>query len=156
MNNKNKKCSCKKHLDIDAINYCQECNIYLCDKCQSHHLELFEEHIIYDLDKDKDEIFIDKCQTENHNINFEYFCKTHNQLCCSSCITKIKNKKNGHHTDCDICLIEDIKDEKKNKLKENIKILEDLYNTLENSINELKILYEKINEDREELKIKTQ
>ena len=71
------------------------------------------------------------------NITFEYFCKTHNQLCCAACIPKIKNKKNGQHTDCEIYLIEDIKDKKKNKLNENIKCLEDLSNILENTINEL-------------------
>ena len=31
----------------------------------------------------------------------------------------------GQHFNCEVCLIKDIKDEKKNKLKENIKYLED-------------------------------
>ena len=41
---------------------------------------------------------------------------------------------------------------KKNKLKQNIKCLEDLSNTLEQSINELKKIFDKINENKEELK----
>ena len=56
----------------------------------------------------------------------EYFCKTHNKLCCSSCIVKLKREGKGQHTDCDICLIEDIENEKKKNLNKNIEILEDL------------------------------
>ena len=33
MENKNKKCSLKKHFEVDAIIYCQECKKYLCNKC---------------------------------------------------------------------------------------------------------------------------
>jgi len=44
----------------------------------------------------------------------------------------------------------------KNKLKENIKCLEDLSKTLEDSIKTLKILSEKINEKKEEIKLKIQ
>ena len=57
--------------------------------------------------------------------NLSFFCKTHNILCCSYCITKIKTKEIGKHRDCEICLIEDIKEEKIKKLKENIKHLEE-------------------------------
>ncbi len=102
------------------------------------------------------ELFIDICQLENHHIKFEYFCKLHIILCCSSCITKIKSELNGQHTDCEVCLIKDIKDEKKNKLKEDIDCLENLFITFENSNKELKTLYEKINENKEELKLKIQ
>ena len=49
----------------------------------------------------------------------------------------------------DICLIENIKDEKINKIKENIK-------NLEESINKLKSLFEKVNENKEELKLNIQ
>ena len=57
---------------------------------------------------------------KKHNIELEYFCKTHNQLCCAACITKIEGGGNGQHTNCDICFIKEIKDEKKSKLKNNI------------------------------------
>ena len=151
-----KKCSLSKHSEVDAINYCQECKIYLCNKCQNHHSELFEKHHLYNLDKNISDIFSDICQLENHFIKYEYFCQTHNQWCCAACIAKIKNKLYGQHTDCKVCLIKDIKDEKKNKLNENIKFLENLKNNLENWINKLKILYEKIIENKEELKIQIQ
>ena len=45
---------------------------------------------------------------------------------------------------------------KKKKLKENVKLLEEISNTFQDSINKLKTIYEKINEDKEELKIKIQ
>ena len=53
-------------------------------------------------------------------------------------------------------MIKNIKDEKKNKLNENIKYLEDLSIKLEDSIKELKIMFEKINKSKEELKLKIQ
>jgi len=71
-------------------------------------------------------------------------------------LCKLKTKNYGQHKDCDIYIIEDIKEEKKNKLKENIKNLENLSNNINDSINKIKIIYEKINEKKEELKIKIQ
>ena len=154
MENKNKKCSFKKHLEIDAIKYCIECKINLCNKCINHHSELFDEHHLFNLDKNENEIFTGFCQEKKHNIELEYFCKTHNQLCCAACITKIEGGGNGQHTNCDICFIKEIKDEKKSKLKNNIKSLESLFNKLELSINELKKLFKRINENKKELKLK--
>ena len=78
----------------------------------------------------------------------EFYCKNHNKLCCVACISKIETKGYGQHKDCDICIIEDIKEEKKNKLKENIKYLENLSNNLNNSIKELKELFGKIDEKK--------
>ena len=75
---------------------------------------------------------------------------------CAACLTKINTNGYGQHKDCDVCMIEDIKEEKKNKLKDNIKYLEDLSNNLDNSIKELKIIFNKINENKEELKTKIQ
>jgi len=156
MENKIKKCSFKKHLEVDAIKYCLECKINLCNKCINHHSELFDEHHLFNLDKNGNEIFTGYCQEKKHNIELEYFCKAHNQLCCAACITKIKGGGNGQHTNCDICFIKEIKDEKKMKLKENIKSLESLFTKLEQSIKELKNLFKAINENKEELKFKIQ
>ena len=52
--------------------------------------------------------------------------------------------------------MEDIKDTKKEKLNENIKILEDLSKNLDSSIAQLKKLFEEINDNKEKLKIKIQ
>ena len=49
----------------------------------------------------------------NHPNKLEYFCKTHNKLCCTNCIVNIRGKGNGKHKDCNICFIENIKNEKK-------------------------------------------
>ena len=86
----------------------------------------------------------------------KYFCKTHNKLCCAECITKFKGKNHGEHTDCDICSIEDIQNEKMNKLNENIKILEELSSNLQESIREIKIIFEKNEKKKEEIKMEIQ
>ena len=157
MKNQTQKCSSKIHKEINGIYYCPECKIYMCNKCENHHSELFQnDHHQFKLDKDIKQIFTGFCQEENHLEKLEYFCKTHNQLCCASCIAKIKKKGKSQHIDCDVCLIEDIKLEKKNKLDENIKNLEELSNSLDNSVNKLKEIIDKINELKDNLKIKIQ
>ena len=37
MKNAKEKCSSKNHGEIDAITYCQECRIYMCNKCEKLH-----------------------------------------------------------------------------------------------------------------------
>ena len=148
-----KKCSAKKHADINAIRYCLECNIYMCNKCLNYHSEIHENHHNYNLDKNKQEIFTGKCNEEKHINELEFYCKNHSKLCCVACISKIKGKGNGQHTDCDVCFIEEIKDEKKNKLNQNIKTLEEMSNKIEDSIKKLKEIFQKISEDKEKLKM---
>ena len=131
METKNQKCSSKEHEKIDAKIYCRKCEIYMCSKCESIHSNLCQNHQIFTLEKNNDELFTGFCKEENHNIELEYYCKNHNQLCCAACIAKIQKKKNGIHKDCDVCLIEEIKDEKKKKLKENIKLLNELSQSLD-------------------------
>ena len=150
------KCSLSGHEKIDAISFCQKCNIYMCTKCHNMHSELLKFHQISNLNKAIDEIFSGICKIENHENKLEFFCKTHNVLFCLGCISKIKNKNYGQHTDCEICIIDDIQEEKKNKLKENISCLEYLSNSLEQSINDLKKTFDKINENRENIKLKIQ
>ena len=156
MEDKSITCSKKLHEKIDAIIYCQECDIYMCNKCKQSHSDLFESHHLHNLDKNKNDIFTGLCKDAQHHVEFEYFCKTHNILCCAKCISKFQNNGSGKHGNCDICLIDDIKNEKKEKLIENLKILEDLSNNLNQSIDELKNMFEKINKDKENLQIKIQ
>ena len=143
MEDNKKKCSTKKHENIDAIIFCQECQIYMCNKCQNLHSELFQNHHQTKIDKNIQDTFTGFCKVENHRSKLEYFCKDHCELCCGLCISKIKGKGNGQHIDCDVCFIEDIKDEKKNKLHDNIIYLENLSKTIDESINQLKIINEK-------------
>ena len=150
------KCSLTKHKENDAISYCPECKLNLCNKCEIYHSELFENHHRYKLDINFSEIFTGFCKEQNHFNKLEFFCETHSKLCCASCVTKIKNKIYGQHADCKICFIENIKNDKENKLKQNIKALEELSTTFEESYNKFKIIFEKINKKKEELKLKIQ
>ena len=109
------KCSSIDHKDVEAVKYCQKCNVYLCNKCDKFHGNLFQNHHAYPLDKDLKEIFTGFCKEENHQKELNYFCKDHNELCCTSCISKIKTRGNGKHSDCNVCDINDICDEKKKK-----------------------------------------
>jgi len=151
-----KKCSFIEHKEIDAIKYCAECKRYMCNKCTNYHKGFLENHILYNIDKDLEDIFTGFCKEENHINKLEFFCKTHNKLCCGLCICKIKDEIYGQHKDCDVCKIKDIKDGKQNKLEENIKFLEELSKNLQSTIKELKILFEKVNQNKEELKLKIQ
>ena len=126
METQKEKCSNKQHKELEAISYCQECRIYMCNKCINQHNGLFDNHNEYNLDKNLKEKFIEICQEKNHTNKLEYFCVTHNKLCCANCITKMQGHGNGQHSECDICFFEEIKEEKKNKLNNNLKCLEDL------------------------------
>ena len=154
--NKKKKCSLTEHGEIDAISFCNECKIYMCNKCEKIHSGLLKHHFVYSLDKNITNIFTGTCKVKNHSMKLEYFCKNHNQLCCAACIAKIRCKGNGKHKNCKIFYINKIKKNKKNLLNENVIYLEDLSHTLEESINELKKLFENINENKEKLKLKIQ
>ena len=128
----------------------------MCKECDKLHSKLFINHPKFDINKKNIEIFTGLCKEENHYYELKYFCRTHNKLCCAECLIKIKDKKIGQHTDCDICLIEDIEKDKKEKLEENIKCLEDLSINLQQSINDMKILLEKIEKEKEDIKINIQ
>jgi hypothetical protein len=137
------KCSYESHKENEVTSFCYNCKIYMCHKCEKPHSELFSNHHLIKNEKDKDiyELFTGLCNEENHFIELKYFCKTHNKLCCAECITKFKGKNHGQHTDCNICAIEDIQNEKINKLNENIKILEELSSNLQESIKEIKTIF---------------
>ena len=153
-----KKCSSKGHEENNAICYCHECSVYMCGKCQRFHSQLLNFHnpvILENYGKDN-EIFTGLCKEKGHRCKLEYYCQTHNVLCCGLCIVKLKKEGNGQHSNCYITFIEDIEEEKKENLENNIKFLEDLKNNIEMSINELKNIFEKINEEKEKIKLKIQ
>lgn len=107
------KCSSKEHENNDAVFFCQECKIYICNKCEKYHSILFQNHHLLNLNKEINNIFTGFCKEQNHFNKLDYYCKTHNILCCAACISKIKSKGNGEHTNCEVCNIEDIKEKKK-------------------------------------------
>ena len=152
----NKKCSLDEHKEIDAIFYCQECKINMCNKCEKIHSGLLKNHHMYSLDKDINDIFTGLCIKPQHSMALDYYCKTHNLLCCAACISKIRNKGNGQHRDCEVYYIIKIKNQKKENLEKNIKNLEKLSSEVEPTIKELKNIYEKINEKKDKLKMEIQ
>ena len=151
---RNAKCSSSKHAEVDAISFCSDCNKYFCNKCLKFHDET-ENHKAINLNQ-KDEIFVDKCKEENHPNKLEFYCKDHNILCCLACTSKFKEKGYGQHYDCNVKHLDDIKDEKRNKLKENINNLEELNNKIDESINKLKEIFKQINKNKDDLKLKVQ
>ena len=147
-----KKCSLDEHNEIEAIYYCQECKIKMCYKCEKVHSGLLKNHHIYSSDKNLKEIFTGLCTIPNHSLKLQFYCKTHNELCCAACLSKINMKGNGQHKDCDVYYITKIKNEKKLDLDKNINYLEELSYKLEPSINELISVYEKIIERKDKIK----
>ena len=157
MGDSNKKCSFEDHKEIDANFYCFQCGINFCNKCNNIHSKFFKTHKIFSLDNNFDEIFTGFCKEKNHNkYDLSFYCKNHNKLCCYACISRIKTKEAGNHKDCDVCLIEDIKEEKINNLNKNIKSLEELSNNINISFNNLKQVFDKMNTAKENLKLKIQ
>ena len=152
----NIKCFTKEHKEIDAISFCQECQIYMCNKCENYHSSFLKNvHHTFNLNR-LDEIFTGFCKEKNHPNKLKYFCKNHNKLCCGLCIAKLNQEGDGQHKDCNVCYIEKIKNEKKNNLKENIKYLEEIERQFNENMKELKSIFVKIEKDKEDLKLKVQ
>ena len=151
-----KKCSLEEHKDINAIFYCQKCEIYMCNKCENYHSPFLKHHHVYKIDLVENEIFTGYCKEKNHPDELKYFCKIHNQLCCAACIAKIDEAGDGQHKDCDIYTVDKIKEEKRKQLTENIKSLEDLENKFKESFEEIKDLFKQIEKNKEELKLEVQ
>ena len=155
MDNCHIKCSSKIHQELNANSYCKECRLYMCEKCLKIHLELYNHNHI-NINENQNDVFTGICKENDHLYYLDFFCKTHNKLCCLACVSKVNKKGYGQHKDCDICIIEDIKEEKRLKFKENIKEFENLSNSVNASINQLKNTFEEINKKKEEMKIKIQ
>ena len=151
-----KKCFSKKHKEINAVSYCPKCKLYFCNKCQNIHSDFFENHNLFQIGKDDPETTYLYCDEKGHSEKLKYYCKNHNKLCCAFCICKIKDDENGQHSNCDVCIINDIKNEKKSKLKENIKLLEELSSDINESIKKIKVIYEQKKKKKKELKVKVQ
>ena len=90
-----KKCSLEEHKEINAIKYSPECKIYMCNKCDKFHSEIFENHNQIKLEKGKDinELITGFCKEKYHKDELNYFCKIHNKICCAGCIAKLKDEK---------------------------------------------------------------
>ena len=149
-------CSLEEHKEIKAVKYCPKCEIYMCNKCEKYHSSpIFKNHHPYNL-SNEDEIFTGFCKEKNHGNELLYFCKNHNVLCCATCLCKLNEKGEGQHKDCDVYYLEKIKEEKGNKLKENIKCLENLEKNFNESLESFKKINEMIEKDKENLILEIQ
>jgi len=156
MDNK-EKCSSKQHGNHNAVSFCQECKVYMCNKCDNFHSELLSSHHKIYLNKGKvEEIFTGLCQENNHNYELKYYCKTHNQLVCVACIAKIKDNSNGKHGECLICNVEEISEDKKKNLSKNLEYLEKISQDSEKSLESVKERFSKMETKKEELITKIQ
>ena len=60
------KCSSKDHLTIEAISYCQKCELFMCKKCDIIHSNLCPHHNKLNLDNNNsNEIFTSICKEKN-------------------------------------------------------------------------------------------
>ena len=82
------KCSLEEHKEINAIKYCPECKLFLCNKCENIHSAWLKSHRSCELKKDS-EFFTGIWKEKNHHNKIEYYCKYHNQLCCVACLCKL-------------------------------------------------------------------
>ena len=114
------------------------------------------QNINYLNNKESNETNYDICYEQNHQQKLEYFCRTHNKLCCRACVTKIKGLGNGQHSECDICFVKDITDERKNILEQNIIYLKNNRTSFDSLINKLKQAYKEISDKKEKSKIRIQ
>ena len=96
MDNSHIKCSSKIHQEVNAICFCQECRLYLCEKCQQIHWELYN-HKKININENQKDVFTGFCKEPNHINNLEFFFKTHNKLYYLACISKINKKEYGQH-----------------------------------------------------------
>ena len=102
---------------VAATKFCPECKQFYCEDCLKLHNKLYKKHKPKALE-DKI-IFKGMCNEYQHNEKYEYFCRTHNKLCCSKCTTKIKDETHGEHSNCEVCKLVDILSEKEKIFEEN-------------------------------------
>ena len=148
-----KKCYLKSHSNKKAVKYCPNCNKYLCEICVASHKKCDRKNELLPEDKEMNLKTKGICTESNHPNKLNYYCITHNNLCCAACLCKIKEKGDGQHTECNVCHIGKIKDEKKKILFNNINILKDFSQNIKKKLKLIKKIYEKTIPKKEELKL---
>ena len=114
------KCYYNEHSEQTATNYCFKCNKFLCETCSTSHFDANPNHNLFSVDKDLRLNFTGYC-SEGHPNKLEYYCSTHNNLCCAACLCKINDKGDGQHTECKVCHMDEIKEEVDEDLDEESK-----------------------------------
>ena len=75
MENHDKRCSSLDHKEINAVSYCCNCKVFMCNKCQNFHSNLLNNHKVFNIEYYLKESFTGFCQEENHFNELEYFVK---------------------------------------------------------------------------------
>ena len=70
-----KKCSLKEHKENEAIYFCYECRIFICNKSDIFHSNWYKDHHKYNPDKNLTEIFTGICHEKSHSNVLKYCCK---------------------------------------------------------------------------------
>ena len=145
------KCYYNEHSEQTATNYCFKCNKFLCETCSTSHFDFNPKHNLFSVDKDLNLNFTGFCTEENHPNKLDYYCSTHNNLCCAACLCKINDKGDGQHAECKVCYIGDIKEEKKSKLIDNLKLLKKFSSNLKKMLKDIKIIFDRTNPIKEDI-----
>ena len=145
------KCNNNEHSEQTATNYCFRCKKFLCETCSTSHYSAKPKHNLFSVEKDLNLNFSGFCKLENHPNKLDYYCSTHNHLCCAACLCKIKDKGDGQHTECKACYIGEIKDEKKKLLKENLKLLKKFSLNMKKMLRDIMNIYERVNPIKEDI-----
>ncbi|XP_063410741.1 uncharacterized protein LOC134693765 [Mytilus trossulus] len=90
-----------RHISKAAEEYCPVCEEALCTECKDHHnlANASKNHQTISIDEyNKLPAFIREIKQycEEHGNRFEFFCPTHNELCCKRCITTTHNECKGY------------------------------------------------------------
>ncbi|CAC5400965.1 unnamed protein product [Mytilus coruscus] len=86
-----------RHISKAAEGYCPLCEEALCTDCKDHHKlsKATKTHQAISIDEyNKLPLFIREIKQycDEHGDRFEFFCPTHNELCCKRCITTTHNE----------------------------------------------------------------
>ena len=73
-----KKCSLKDHSNINAVAYCQKCEVYMCNKCNKFHQDLCANHLDFIIKDNINELFNEIYKGETNRSKLNYFFKNHN------------------------------------------------------------------------------
>ena len=110
--------ACKEDGETNvAVVYCKTCKQFQCDVCNRMHRRIatLKGHVIVDVNDQStrndefDMQGIDRC--EKHNEIGKFYCKTHDQLCCSDCVL-------GSHLKCGVVELGELTDSNDDNLKQ--------------------------------------
>jgi len=147
-------CSLESHKDKLAIKSCSFCGLNLCKECYNIHYKFLPSHQLISLENDNDALnYTIYCSQKNHNnMTLNYYCETHNELCCALCLCLKKDNNYGIHNNCKIITVKEIENIKKQNLDTNIKKLGELIKEINEKKEIFLNLLDKILKRKEETK----